>query len=365
MKFSINQSEFQSALNVVAKGAATRSTLPILSGIYLKAYDGSLTLEATDLDLSIRCSIPALIEEEGETVIPSRLLSDVVKSLPNIAIHIEASDESATILCDTASFSLKTLASQDFPGFPEVKGDTSITIPFPVFSHMVKRVAKVVSRDESRAILTGVLIEAESGLLRMVATDSYRLAVTDTDFENSVEDFSAVVSGSFLMDLASLSENEESIELALSENQVIVRYGTTTFVNRKIEGNYPHYNQLIPDSYATRASFDTKQVVDAVKRTSLLSNKTSPVRFDLNAASQTTQISTASQDIGAASETIASNIEGDDVEIAFNFSYVLDGLASIETDTVYLELQGSMKPGIFKSEEQERFLYLIMPVRLS
>lgn len=365
MKFSINRSELQSAIGVVAKGAATRSTLPILSGILFRAYGNELTLEATNLDLSIRCTIPAFIETEGETVIPSKLIGDVVKSLPEAAVFIETDDDSATVLCDTASFSLKTLDAHDFPAFPEVAKEASIAVPFHTFSHMVKRVARVVSRDESRAILTGVLIEAQNGMLRMVATDSYRLAVTDTDFAGGGEDFRAVIAGTFLSDLASLPETEETIDLALSENQIVATYNGTTFVNRRIEGNYPRYEKLIPDSYQTRAQFNTKQLTEAVKRVSILSNRTAPVKFDLNGASNTTQISTASQDVGAARETLGCEVEGEDTEIAFNFSYVLDGLASIETDAVYLELQGSMRPGIFKSEEQERYLYLIMPVRLS
>lgn len=365
MKLSINKNELQTALGVVAKGATTRSTLPILSGILLKAYEDTLTLEATNMELSVRCSLPALIEEEGSTVIPSKLITDVIKSLPDSAVHIETKEdtEEAKVLCDTSSFSIKTLNAEDFPGFPEVNGEDRITIPFATFSHMVRRVARIVSRDESRAILTGVLIEAGNNILRMVATDSYRLAVTDTDFEGIV-DFNAVIAGSFLSELASLPEGNETIDLALAENQIIATYGNTTFVNRRIEGNFPRYNQLIPDTHETRAVYDTKQLMEAVKRTSVLSNKTAPVKFDLNGASQTTQISTASKDIGAASETIVSSMEGGDAVIAFNFGYVIDGLSSVETDKVYLELQGSQRPGIFKSEETERFLYLIMPVRL-
>lgn len=290
---------------------------------------------------------------------------DVVKSLPNVAIHIETGEDAATILCDTASFSLKTLSPEEWPGFPTVHADTSLTVPFETFSHMVRRVAKVVSRDESRAILTGVMMEAADGTLKMVATDSYRLAITETEFEGPIEGFKAVISGSFLMDLASLPVEDDHIEIGLSENQIMVKYGSTSFINRRIEGNYPNYNQLLPASFETRAEYATKPLIDAVKRTSLLSNKTAPVKFDLNNGSQTTQISTASQDIGAASETIASKIEGEDVEIAFNFAYVLDGLSSVENGTVSLELQGSMKPGIFKADAQERFLYLIMPVRMA
>ncbi|MDD6730233.1 DNA polymerase III subunit beta [Hugonella massiliensis] len=365
MKFSINRTELQTALGVVAKGAASRSTLPILSGILLKASHDTLTLEATDLNLSIRCALPAFIEEEGQTVIPSKLITDVVKSLPDAAVHVDANDESAKILCETSAFSLKSLNAEDFPGFPDVDPESSISIPFATFSRMVKRVARVVSRDESRPILTGVLVEAEDGVLRMVATDSYRLAVTDTDFTADSEGFKAVIAGTFLSDLAALAPNEDNITLSLAENQIVATYSGTTFVNRKIEGTYPRYQQLIPDQYKTRAKFDTKQLTEAVKRTSLLSNRTAPVKFDLNSASNTTQVSTVSQDIGEARETIASEIEGEDTDISFNFSYVLDGLSSVETDAVYLELQGPMRQGIFKSEEEERYLYLVMPMRVS
>ncbi len=365
MKFSINQSEFLNALTTVAKGAATKSTLPILSGIYIKAQEESLTLEATDLDLSIRCTASALIEEEGETVIPSRLLTDVIKSLPNEAVHLDITDESATIICDTASFSIKVLPYQDFPGFPEITPEQTLTIPFDTFSYMVKKVAHVVSKDESRAVLTGIYIDVHDTALRMVATDSYRLAIADQQLEEEQEPFNAVISGSFLMDVAGMNRQADTVSLALSDNQIVISYGNTTFINRRIEGNYPRYNQLIPDSYTTRATFNTQQLIDATKRTSIMSNKTAAARFDINAASQTTQLSTAAQDIGAATETIASKVEGEDIEIAFNFGYVISGLTSIDSKEVYLELQGPMKPGILKSADDGSYLYLMMPVRCS
>ena len=158
MKFSINQSELQNALSVVLKGIATRSTLPILSGIYLDAHDDTLTLQATDLELSIQYSVSALIEETGKAVVPGKLFSEIVKNLPDAAVHVAAEDDSAVITCDTASFSIKTLDAEDFPGFPHVDVQQEVSIPFTQFASMVKRVARVVSKDESRAILTGVLI---------------------------------------------------------------------------------------------------------------------------------------------------------------------------------------------------------------
>lgn len=366
MKFSINQSELQNALAVVLKGIATRSTLPILSGIYLDAHDDTLTLQATDLELSIQYSVSALIEETGKAVVPGKLFSEIVKNLPDAAVHVEAEDDSAVITCDTASFSIKTLDAEDFPGFPHVDVQQEIAIPFSQFASMVKRVARVVSKDESRAILTGVLITLEEGMLKMVATDSYRLAITETRLQEAdAEEFQAVISGSFLQEISSMQRTDDDLKLALAENQIVVTYHDTVFINRRLEGNFPNYRQLLPDSYVTRVSMDVGHLVAGVKRTSLLGQTSSPVRFDINIASQTAQLSAVAQDVGSAQETLSCSGEGEDVEIAFNYAYVLDGLSSVNTDNVYLEVQSSLKPGIFKADEPENFLYLVMPVRIS
>ena len=362
MKFSINRTELANALSIVLKGVSTRSTLPVLSGILIEAAGDKIVLQATDLELSIQYSVAALVEEEGRTVVPGKLFSEIVKNLPDAAVHVEATDEQAFVTCDTSSFSIRALNAEDFPGFPRVDVHQKIEIPFHQFSTMVKRVSRVVSKDESRAILTGVLITLEAGVLRMVATDSYRLAITDAPLPNSsADEFHAVISGSFLSEIASLPKTESPV----SDNQIVVTCEDTVFINRRIEGNFPNYKQLLPDGYATRATIEVDKLVASVRRASLLGSTSSPVRFDLNNASQTVQISAASQDVGSAQEIISCAIEGEDVEIAFNYAYVLDGLGSIATDEVYLEVQSALKPGIFRALEPENFLYLVMPVRIS
>lgn len=348
------------------KGVSTRSTLPILSGIFLDAQGDKLTLQATDLELSIQYTVSALVEESGRAVVPGKLFSEIVKNLPDAAVHVEADEESAVITCDAASFSIKTLSPDDFPGFPHVDVQQTIEIPFSQFAKMVKRVARVVSKDESRAILTGVLITLEESHLKMVATDSYRLAITEADLEDATADsFQAVIAGSFLQEIASLSKSDEPLKLALAENQIVVTYRDTVFINRRLEGNFPNYKQLLPDNYVTRVSLSVERLVAAVKRASLLGQASSPVRFDLNIASQTAQLSSTAQDVGSAQETLPCEGAGEDVEIAFNYAYVLDGLSSVETDEVFLEVQSSLKPGIFKAAEPESYLYLVMPVRIS
>lgn len=366
MKFSINQSELQNALAVVLKGVSTRSTLPILSGILIDAREDGITLQTTDLELSIQYSAAALVEEAGRAVVPGKLFSEIVKSLPDAAVHVDATGEAALITCDASSFSIKALNPEDFPGFPQVDATQHIEIPFALFSSMVKRVARVVSKDESRAILTGVLITLENNRLRMVATDSYRLAITETEVPDMAgETFQAVISGAFLSEIASLSLHNSRVSLALAENQIVVECGDTVFVNRRIEGNFPNYKQLLPDSYTTRAKIDVSRFVSAVKRTSLLGSSDAPVKLDLNSASQTVRLSAATQDVGSAQETLPCEIEGPDVEIAFNCSFVTAGLSSIEGDSAYLEVQSSLKPGIFRAIGTESYLYLVMPVRIA
>ena len=365
MKFSINQSELQNALSVCVKGSSTRSTLSILAGVYIKAEEGSITLQTTNLELSIKVTCSALVEEQGESVVPAKLFLDIVKNLPDMAVRIEADASTAVVFCDSTTFSLKALNPLDFPAFPEVEADQEAQFPFSVFSKMVKRTSKVVSHDETRIVLTGVLISCVGTELKMVATDSYRLAVAETELSQPCpEEFEAVISGSFLSDIASLPQSDQPITLALSENQIIVKYQDTTFINRRIEGSFPNYKQLIADGFITRATLPTHALVDAVRRVSLLSNKVSPIQIKVDSEAGVVTLLTNSQDIGNAQENLICEVEGEPVEIAFNYSFLLDGLNSIDTDAVHLDLFGPMKPGILRATEGENFLYLIMPVRV-
>lgn len=377
MKFSISQSNFSRVLQVVSKGAATRSTLPILSGIFIEASDGAITVEATDLNTSIKCIASALVEEEGRVVIPAKLLLDVIKNLPDEAVHISYDDtDTATILCNTSSFSVKTLPADDFPGFPLIDSQEEITLPFTTFSHMVSKVTRAASKEEARAILMGVLIEVLDQKIRMVATDSYRLALAEESFEGQISkdgaadentttlDFSAVIAAAFLQELASLPTSEEPITLGLTENQIIATYGDTTFINRRIEGNFPQYRVLLPKEWKTRVHIPTKSLSDGIKRSSLLSGKNTPVVIHIHPESQTIQLSSVTQDVGQAHETLGAEIEGEELTIGFKVQYFQEGLTAISDAQVYLEFTDPMRPGIIRVGESDEYLYLIMPTRL-
>ena len=362
MKFSINQSELERAFSVAQKGIAGNSTMPVLSGIYVSAKDDQITVQTTDLQMSVQLKVNALVEEPGAAVLPGKLITDIVKNLPDAAVTVSVNGTSILISCEASSFSIMGLDPRDFPGFPEVEPQQQVTVPFDVFSKMAKKVYRTTSRDESRPILTGVLVSAEDGVFRMVATDSYRLAISEALLENKEATFSAVIAGSFIADLTSLPRTGEDITLGVADNQIVATYGQTRFINRRIEGKYPNYKQLLSDAYTTRCVVNRQDLISAVKRASLLDHAGSQVKIGIDSVSQTLQISSTAQDIGSTQETISAGVEGEDMQIAFNSSYVLDGLNASDSETVALEVLSSTKPGVFKGEKEENYLYLVMPV---
>ena len=364
MKFSINQTELQNALGTVLKGTSSKSTLPILSGIFIEAKEDSLIFQATNLDLSIQYQAKALVEEPGKTVLPGKLFFDIVKSMNDAAVHITTNDEGATIICDSSSFMIRTLDPNDFPSFPKVEILQKISVPFETFTSMIKKVSKAASRDESKPALTGINVTLEDGTLSMVTTDSYRLALASAAVKNdNAENFQAVISSVFMADIASLPKTADDLTLALTENQIVVTYQDTVFINRKIEGTYPAYKRIIPTSYATRIRVSRQQLISAVRRASLLGNTGVSVKFEVDVPSHTLQLS-STQDNGSLKETLPFEGDGENIEIGFNCAYVTDGLSSADGDEIFLELTSSAKAGVFKTEGECSFLYLVMPMRI-
>jgi DNA polymerase III subunit beta len=365
MKVSIARSEILDALTIASKGMSARSTLPILSGILFKAFGAELQLQSTDLEISVKNTAPALVEREGDIVLPGRLLSDIVRSLPEAAVTIETEGEVAHIRCQQSSFTIKTLNPADFPKFPEVAISKTIQLPSSTLAAMVRNVSKAVSRDETRAVLTGILLVIEGPAVRMVATDSYRLAVREIVLEKVAgEDIEVVIPGKALEEVTRLAGDAETIQVGVSDNQVVFEFGNTTFVTRRIEGNFPNYKQLIPKEHETEATIPGEELAAAVKRVSLMALHNAPLKIGINVEDQVLSLAATTQDVGDASEDLMVKAEGNDVEIAFNHGFLMDGLASAGTGTVRLEIQSALKPGLLKTVEDEGFLYLLMPVRL-
>lgn len=365
MKISIARGELLDALAVVSKGLSSRTTLPILSGIHVSTKGDSIVFQATDLEVSIRTSVKGRIEQTGQSVLPGKLLTDVVRSLPEAAVLIDTTTPgTASVQCGQSTFSMKTLSPDDYPKFPEVAADQTLSLPSDLFTRVVQQVSRSVSRDETRPILTGILVVVEGGFLRMVATDSYRLCIREVAVEGIAGEIELVVPGKAMEDVAKLIGSSDSVSLGVAENQVIFTFGQTTFVSRRIEGTFPNYRQLLPKEHSTRAVVDRAELLDAVKRVSLMAQHSTPLRVKVSVTDHTLTLSAATQDVGDASEDVQVTPVGEDVEIAFNHTYLLDGVSVAETDTVALEVTSPLKPGVLRPAEGDGFTYLLMPVRL-
>ncbi len=368
MKFSVSKGELADALSVVGRALSSRSTLPILSGILVSAdASGEVTLQATDLEVSVKETLSlAGVEKEGAAVLPGKLLADIVRSLPEAAVTIDVDKEMAAITCLHSSFALRILPHEDFPKFPQVESDTMVSIPAGIVKETIKHVSKAVSRDETRPVLTGILLTIDGPQLKMVATDSYRLAVKETEIEGgSSEGLEVVIPAKVLDEVARVSAGTEDISLGVAENQIVFSFGRTVFVTRRIDGSFPNYRQLIPKESETKVTMAREELTAAVKRVSILAQHNTPLRMSVRTEDQTLSLSATSHEVGDASEDLMVAVEGSDVEIAFNHIFLLDGLAAAEGDDIAIDVVSPLKPGVLTSPTDDGFLYLLMPVRLS
>lgn len=367
MKFTVSQSSLAKALLVVTKGLATNSTLPILSGIYVRAAEGMLELQTTNLTISIRHKIAANVEDEGETVVSGKILSNIVKTLPDSAVSFEGGERVVSITCDKSHFRLNTLDPRDFPEFPQYALERSIELPSALLAEMVDKVYRVTSKDTSRPILGGVLLCVEENVIRLVATDSYRLAVCDSSVETSTLDeaFQTIVGGGTFHDVLTLPSMTDTLLIGTTPSQVVFSFGNTTYVARKIEGNFPNYRQLLPTDCTTAVKLDIDQFGAALKRVSVIASSNPSVRLDADRGEGLVRLSASSPDQGESLEVLDAEIDGSSMAIALNFHYVFDCVnATSGAEGLTLELQGPMQPAIFKSYGTINYLYLLMPVRM-
>ena len=367
MKFTVSQSALSEALAVVSKGMASNSTLAVLTGVYIKAEEGVLEFQTTDLTISIRHKIAANVEELGETVVSGKILSNIVKTLPDAAVEFESDGRGVSIICDKSTFRLNTLDPKDFPEFPQFALEQTVELPSALLNDMVDRVYKVTSKDSSRPVLSGILLTVADNTIRLVATDSFRMAVVDSNVETSSLEgtFETIVGGNTFHAALSLPSMTETVLIGTTDSQVVFVFGNTTYISRKIDGQFPNYKQLLPDTCATTVEIDLPQFSAALKRVSVIALSNPSVRFDIDAEGKVMRLSASSPDQGESTESIPVEVTGDSMSIALNYHYVFDCVnAASGEDKISLELQSTMQPGIFKSYSKVNYLYLLMPVRM-
>ena len=368
MKFVIPCDQFVSSLGVAARGVSTRSAIQTLSGVLVRAEGGRVELQATDMELGIRVSATAQAERDGEAVVPGRLLLDVVRALPKDELSLEyrSAQQDVEVVSGTAKFHLRTLPLDDFPKLPEPGGST-MRVPSQAFVETINRVARSASRDETRPHLTGVLVSASGQELRMVATDSYRLSVKETALEHPLDgELEANVPARTLQELGRIAGTEDAdgeIEIAALENQVVFTVAETVLSSRLVEGRFPNYRQLLPETFEHELRLSTAELLEVVRRISLLAQKNAPLRLAFSEG--TLEVSAQTPDVGEASESLPVPFKGEPLEIGFNPEFLRDGLESAESDELILKLISPLRPGLIQSGDDGGFTYLVMPIRLN
>ena len=366
MKLSTSSQELLGQLQIVSRVASTRSAVQALSGVQIAAEDGT-ELRATDMEVALRVPLDATVERTGTVVLPARLLLDVVRQLPtgDVSLELRPSEQDVEVVAGTARFHIRTLRAEDFPPLPEPGGDQIVSMPAQAFTETIARVARSASRDETRPILTGILASASGQELRMVATDSYRLSVKETRLETALaEGFEANIPARALEELGRLVRDDvDEISIGVRANQVVFEIGGLVLSSRLIDGQFPNYRQLLPESYEHELTIDRAELLEVVRRISLMAQKNAPLRLSFTEGE--VRISAQTPDVGEASEPLPIPFAGEPFEIGFNPEFLVAGLESAGADQVVLKLISALRPGLLEAADGSGFLYLIMPIRLN
>ncbi len=364
LKVTVSREELAQRLAVVARGVSTRTAVLVLGGIRLHAEAGRLHLAATDMELSLRASLGAAVDGEGETVVPGRLLLDIARSLPGEDVTIEhrATEAVLTVTAGSANYRLHTYSAEDFPRLPDTETTPLHAIERDALIETVARVGRSASRDESRPVLTGILVRFEPGKVVMAATDSYRLAVKETVVSGPLPELEAIIPARALQELTRIAAAADEVQLGLQENHVVFGADGTWLTTRRIDGQFPNYRQLLPEQFEYELQLSRDELLNVVRRVSLMAQRNSPLRLRFDEGELT--VSAITQDVGEARESLPVAYTADTMEIGFNAEFLRDGLESLDSETVTLKLISPLRPAVLEGEAGD-YTYLIMPIRLA
>lgn len=364
MKFRCERDVLTDAVSTAGRAAASRGgALPVLSGVRAELAGDRLTVTGSDLDLTISVTTTVNGETDGVAVVPAKLASDIVRSLEPGAVSFEVVDEEVRITSGRSDFSLRLIPADEFPHLAEPAGD-AVTLAASDFAAALHQVVPAASADDSRPILTGVLLAAEPEGLRLVATDSYRLAVRDLPGTTVLaEGQSVLVPSRALGELGRLLGDAEEVTLRLGERDASFEVGDVRLSTRLIEGEFPNYRGLIPASHPNRLTVGREVLLDAVRRVRLMARESTPVRLVMKGDSL--ELLAVTQDVGQAHEELDARFDGTELTVAFNPEFLIQGAEVTAGDEITLETIDALKPALLKSPDSPEFLYLLMPVRVS
>src|SRR4051794_9614916 len=368
LRITVSKDDLVGALGVVSRAVSTRTSVQILSGILLEAQGGELRLAATDMELSLRANVTAQLDGDGAIVLPGKTFADIARLLPSDEVTIEhkAAESVVHVTSGSASYTLHTYNPEDFPRLPELGSVQTFSVDRESLLETIVRVARAASRDESRPVLTGILVSFTGGKIVMAATDSYRLAVKETELDGSTPELEAIVPSRALQELARIATSGDAVEVGVHENQVI--FSTASSDGRRawptpprIDGQFPNYRQLLPEQFEHELTIPRQEVLEVVRRASVMIQRATPLQ--LRFAEGELTVIARTHEVGESKESMPVGFSGETLEIGFNADFLRDGLESIDGDDVRFKLISPLRPAVLQGENDD-FTYLVMPIRL-
>ncbi len=355
------------AVQTVARGVSGRSTQPVQNNIYLESRTDHLRLVATDLEfISLEALIPASQTQPGAITVPARLFNDVTGNLPNADVELTASESHALGLqCARSHYEIRGMAAEDFEMLPPLVNPTSFEMDQALLKEVIAQTRLAASSDETRPTLTGALLSLQPNLLQVVATDTHRLALRRASVDlPETQKREAIVSARALAEVERIlhAEAETPAKVSVSDNQIEFVIGTVSVGSRLIEGQFPDYQKVIPESFERRLTVDAREFEAALRRALIVAREDGS-RVSLNTEGQNLRISAESQDVGEVIDEIGAELEGEEIAVAFNARYLLDVMSVIHADKVHLELSGPLNPGTLRPSGTADYIYVLMPMQ--
>lgn len=368
LKLTTKREDLVSKLSIVSRAVSTRAATQALSGVLLTAQDGRVALAATDLDLGLETTLDADVESEGSVLLPGRLFAEIARSLADPTVEIESreAERDVEIRSGGSSFHLRVLPAEDFPKLPRPQEEPGLKIPAAALEESIELVARAASRDDMRPVLTGVFVSASGKEMTMVATDSYRLAVKRTELESDLGgELEANIPARALRELGRVLSSEGAGETSISllTNQAVFQAGAILLSTRLIDGQFPNFRQLLPESYEHDVRLPRADLLDVTRRVSQLAQRNAPLRLSFSSGELT--VAAETPDVGDAQETMPAAFEGEQLEIGFNPEFLKEGIESVAGDEILVRLISPLRPGLLEPVEGEDFRYLVMPIRLN
>ncbi|HEY8406712.1 MAG TPA: DNA polymerase III subunit beta [Gaiellaceae bacterium] len=368
VKITVPKDELVQALGVVSRAVSTRTSVQILSGILLEALPaevggGELRVAATDMELSLRATIAAQTDGDGSIVLPGKTLVDIARLLPadDVSIEHKPTESVVHLTAGSASYTLHTYSPEDFPRLPDVTSVQTFPVDRESLLETIQRVARASSRDESRPVLTGILVQFAGGKLTMAATDSYRLAVKETELDGSAPELEAIVPGRALQELARVASAGDTVDVGVHENQVVFGSEGTWLTTRRIDGQFPNYRQLLPEQFEHELTLPRGELLEVVRRAAVMIQRATPLQ--LRFAEGELTVIARTHEVGESKESMPAPFTGETLEIGFNADFLRDGLESVDGDDIRLKLISPLRPAVLQGDGDE-FTYLVMPIRL-